>query len=359
MYKVNDPLHGNLFANFIANTPANNDLAIQAWGDNLNNISEHHISYLQNIMAPNSFGPIEKHPYIDQFSEDFDLGRERLILGTFPPSSYFNNLYPILGAANPNIQIPAGLYYYYGNVNSFWNFMFGLNPINDIQASQLLSQNSFSISDVFQYIQRSKMNKTDDSFLKNIIPNYKINKIFQKESKIEKIIFTSGALNDLLNNDTNATNGFKWIVQQYSIANPTINISISGNNIIYYPFNDIGINNSIQDQALSSYLQWWIKIEEKKFQIVNLPSPSGAANRHMPRSFAFQKWFNNHIAIANDNGFAIPPLNGQNIVNFYAANFAIFNLYNPNIFTGPVGITNFYRKELYGMVLNNQYALLP
>lgn len=87
MRKQDANLYNFLIVNGVLNTPPLNDQAIRNWGINLVNVYEHYSSYLLNIQAPNSPGPIEKHPYIELYQADCNLQREILLLGTFPPSS--------------------------------------------------------------------------------------------------------------------------------------------------------------------------------------------------------------------------------------------------------------------------------
>ena len=91
MKRINHRLYDLLIQSRLKSTPNLNDNDIRIWGQQINNVLLHYNSYLANCRSPNSFGPIEKHPYVDTYAKDFDLSRKFLLLGTFPPSSYFNN----------------------------------------------------------------------------------------------------------------------------------------------------------------------------------------------------------------------------------------------------------------------------
>ena len=123
MRKTDLNLYNFLIVNGVLNTPALNDNAIRLWGANWQNVYDHYSSYLLNIQAPNSAGPIEKHPYIDLYSADCNFQRETILLGTFPPSSYINNL-PVQNLPNPNVQNNNPTHYFYGNMNDLWFYLF-------------------------------------------------------------------------------------------------------------------------------------------------------------------------------------------------------------------------------------------
>ena len=112
MRRISIDLYEELIQNGVLSTPALlNDEAIREWGTNNNNVIRHYESYLDVYQQPDSIGPIEKHPYIEFYENDFDLSRRFLLLGTFPPSSYFNNL-GLEGLPNVNIQPNNPLNYY-------------------------------------------------------------------------------------------------------------------------------------------------------------------------------------------------------------------------------------------------------
>ncbi len=208
-------IYNFLIANGIANTPAYNDAAIQAWGLNLINVYEHYNSYLQNVLAHDAPGPIEKHPYLDTYEADFDLQHGGfLLLGTFPPSSYFNNL-QLANLPNPNIQNNIPTHYFYGNTAALWDYLFGLQgPALTIPAIRAaLKKHKISISDVFSYAQRRVMRKADDAQYRNIVLNCRISEVFQPSSTIHTLLFTSGSLRTFLGNNTSALTGFRWILE--------------------------------------------------------------------------------------------------------------------------------------------------
>ena len=344
MRKTDLNLYNFLIVNGILNTPALNDNAIRILGANWENVYEHYSSHLLNIQAPNSAGPIEKHPYIDLYLTDCNFQRETLLLGTFPPSSYINNL-PVQNLPNPNVQNNNPTHYFYGNMNDLWFYLFGLNggalTIQTIQES--LNTNDLSISDVFAYVQRKTMISAFDSEYKNIVLNCKIKEIFNLESKINTILFTSGSLSSFLSNTTSTLTGFRWILEDCcnGLNNFTISGDINGNGQ-YYPINTIGVQNSVIQQ--NDGIVWWLKYGTKKIKIINLPSPAPMAAQKMINSPFFKKWINYKATI---NG--IPPLDfGANLKQY-------LNLY-PGIFNEP--FTKHYRRETYQMVLNNTIHLV-
>jgi hypothetical protein len=344
MRKLNLKIYNFLNQNGILNTPLLNDQAIRNWGEDLNNVYEHYSSYLQNVQIPNSPGPIEKHPYIELYKDDCDFQRDTLLLGTFPPSSYFNNL-PINHFPNPNVQNNNPTHYFYGNMDALWFYLFELEgaevTIPSIQS--LLKENSISISDVFTFIQRKKMNSASDNDLKNIVSNYNLKEIFNSNSKIKTVLFTSGRLSNFLNNNVSTLTGFRWILEECfdGLHHFTISGDINGNGE-FYPINNVGIQNSLHQQ--NGGIIWWLKFGDKKIRIVNLPSPAGGAQMGMMTSSFFKKWMNFK---ANANGIPLCVEDG-NVMEY-------LNEY-PDIFLAPPTI--YYRREIYQMFLDDNLHLI-
>jgi hypothetical protein len=344
MRKQKNNFYNYLNFNGVINTPNLTDLGIRNWGNNLNNVYEHYDSYLLNCHVPNSPGPIEKHPYLELYQGDFDLNRETLLLGTFPPSSYFNNL-PLINLPNPNVQNNNPTNYFYGNMNDLWFYLFGLNgaliTIPTIQA--LLNTNSLSISDVFAYVQRKKMISAFDSEYRNIVLNCSIGNVFNSESTIQTLLFTSGSLKTFISNSISTLTGFRWILED--CFNGLENFKISGDKLgegPYYNINTFGIRNAIIQQ--NGGIIWWLKTEKKKIRIINLPSPAPMAANRMKSSLFFKKWINYKATNSN-----IAPMSvGANVNNYINQNQVLF--------TNPV--TKQYRKEVYQMVLNNSIHLI-
>ncbi|OYU82585.1 MAG: hypothetical protein CFE24_14685 [Flavobacterium sp. BFFFF2] len=337
-------LYNFLIGNGLLNTPPLNDLAINNWGLNLNNLYEHYNSYILNIEVPNSPGPIEKHPYIDHYQVDCDFQRQTLLLGTFPPSSYFNNL-PLNNLPNLNVQNNNPTNYFYGNMNALWYYLFGLIDdevtIPTIQASLLA--NDLSISDVFSFVQRRKMISAFDSEYRNIVLNCNLKNIFNRESGINTILFTSGNLGSFLNNTTSTLTGFRWILEDCcdGLNNFSISGDISGNGT-YYMINNLGIQNALIQQ--NNGIVWWLKTGLKKIKIINLPSPAPTASLKMIRSSFFRRWIN-YKAIPHE----LPPLGINANVNQFLREF-------PHIFNAPY--TKHYRRDIYQMALNNNINLI-
>ena len=344
MRKQDNNIFNFLSLNQVLNTPNLTDLAIRNWGNDFNNVCEHSDSYLLNVQVPNSAGPIEKHPYLELYQADCNFQRETLLLGTFPPSSYFNNL-PLINLPNPNVQNNNPTNYFYGNMNDLWFYLFGLDEalitIPTIQA--LLNANSLSISDVFAYVQRRKMISAFDSEYRNIVLNCSIGNVFNSESTIETILFTSGSLSTFMSNTISTLTGFRWILED--CINGLENYKISGDKLgngPYYNINASGIRNAINQQ--NGGIIWWLKTESKKIRIINLPSPAPMAAQRMIGSRYFKKWVN-YKAIAN----GIVPLSiGANVNNYL--------IQNQPLFTYP--FTKQYRREVYQMVLNNTIHLI-
>ena len=347
MRKINHGIYNFIIANAVTNTPPLLDNPIRIWGQNNENVINHYNSYLANVVALNSPGPIEKHPYIDLYKEVFNLQNNFLILGTFPPSTYFNNL-DLIGLPNPNIQINNPLPFFYGNENNLWKFLFNMLPVNITVDNIInnLNHNRIAITDVFLYVQREKIINPADNMYNNIILNSKVNNIFNEDSFIETILFTSGALVDVFKNDVSTLVGFRWILETYLENFNSLEFSgdINGNGM-YYEFLPINLNNVVNQQ--NGGIVWWLKFRNKKIRIINLPSPSGNAQRQMPKSTYFKKWVT-YKALKAD----IPPPNQQQLET------PIYNytLLYPNVFIGP--ITNQYRSEVYSMVLNNSIHLI-
>jgi hypothetical protein len=347
MKKSNPVLYGNLAANGI---PALKDAAFRAWGAIPTNVIAHYNSYLLNVRASGSFGPIEKHPYIDTYKSDFDLKRKFLLLGTFPPSTYFNNI-PALAPnlSNPNVGINTPLDYYYGNTKELWDYLLGLldGAITVINIQLNLNTNQIAISDVFSFIQRKKMKDSSDTNLYNITVNCDLVKVFDTKSEIETILFTSGSLANFLSNTTSTLTGFRWILEECFI-NGLENFEVSGTKDgagPYYKINQEGINAAVNQQA--GGIIWWLKKGKRKIRVINLPSPSGGANMRMFGTSFFLKWVN-YMAI--QNALTLPtPIQQQAIKSTY------LTLY-PQVFNTPY--TKSYRRSVYEMVLNGTIHLI-
>jgi hypothetical protein len=333
-----------LINNQVLSTPLLDDQAIRNWGNNLNNIIAHYDSYLLNLQIPNSPGPIEKHPYIDLYATDCDFQRETLLLGTFPPSSYLNNM-QLANIPNPNVQNNNPTNYFYGNMNDLWDYLFGLNGNNVTIGNihTLLNENSISISDVFAYVQRKNMINPEDKEYVNIVINCNLRAIFYPESNIKTLLFTSGSLRKLLSNTTSTLTGFRWILEECceGLNNFTISGDLNGNGI-FYPVNKVGIQNALIQQ--NGGIVWWLKFGTKKIRIINLPSPAPTASLRITSSPFYIKWIN-HKATANQ---IQPIVLGAN-VNQYLNQF-------PHVFIQPY--TKQYRREIYQMVLNNTIDLI-
>ena len=346
MRKTDINIYNFLVMSGVLNTPTLNDVAIHNWGGNLNNVYEHYDSYLNIVQQPGSQGPIEKHPYIELYQSDCDFRREILLLGTFPPSSYLNNL-PLNNLPNPNVQNNNPTHYYYGNMNALWDYLFGLNgaPVNIINIQASLNSNGISISDVFAYVQRQRMISAFDNEYRNIVLNCNIREIFNPLSQINTVLFTSGSLNSFLSNATSTLTGFRWILEDCcnGLNNFTISGDITGNGQ-YHPINIIGVQNAINQQ--NNGIVWWLKYGSKKIRIINLPSPAPMAAQGMMNSPFFRKWIN-YIALLNNI-----PLPNNNQLNNLTAYLELF----PNVFFEPY--TKHYRREIYQMVINNTIHLI-
>lgn len=340
MRKQDINIYNTLVNNGILNIPDLNDVAIRYWGENFNNVSEHYDSFLLNRNLPNSSGPIEKHPYIELYDADCDFKRETLLLGTFPPSSYFNNLL-LNNLPNPNVQNNIPTHFYYGNMNDLWFYLFGVQGIQiTIPLIQsLLRDYGISITDVFSFVTRNKMSSAFDSEYRNIVLNHKISKVFTTESNIKTVLFTSGSLSTFLGNTTSTLTGFRWILEDCcgGLDNFLISGDISGEGQ-FFPVNPEGLQSAVNQQ--NGGIVWWIQFNLKKIRIVNLPSPAPMAAQQMMSSVYLRKWLNFK---ANING--IDQIGNETTVRQYVELF-------PQIFSNP--ITKQFRREVYQMVLNNE-----
>jgi hypothetical protein len=345
MRQLNPGIYNFLNQNGVANTPALTDLVIRNWGSVINNVYEHLDSYLGLIQQPNSPGPIEKHPYIDLYATDCDFQRHTILLGTFPPSSYLNNL-PLNNLPNPNVQNNNPTHFFYGNMNSLWNYLFpgiqGNIAIPFLQ--QQLALHDISISDVFSFVQRKNMRSAADSDLKNIVVNCNLSRLFDSSSSIKTVLFTSGKLDSFLSNSVSTLTGFRWILEDCcgGLDAFTISGDISGNGP-YYPINNTGLQMAVLQQE--GGIVWWLKSENKTIRIINLPSPAGAAAIQMFNSSFFRKWINYKA-----NLLGLPQLQmGQNVSQYLTINHHLIANGIP---------TTQYRQEVYQMVLNNTIHLI-
>ncbi|MBX3241189.1 MAG: hypothetical protein KIT80_16900 [Chitinophagaceae bacterium] len=347
MQRVKNDLYNKLIQHRIASTPVLNDNDIRIWGQQKNLVLQHYNSYLANCRTPNSFGPMEKHPYIDAYVNDFDPSRKFLLLGTFPPNSYFNNL-GLTGLPNPNIQPNNPINYFYGNTADLWYYLFGLSEdqITIPVLQENLLNNNISISDVFAFVQRKVMNKANDSNYRNISVNCNLKMIFENDSKIETVLFTSGSLTSFLGNIPDTLIGFRWILEEClgGLNNFRITGDLEGVGP-YFPLTVQGITNSVKQQR--DGIVWWIKLGDKRIRMINLPTPSPLAALNIPGSPFYLKWVK-YMAATNNL-----PLPSDTQIN--SLNRLYLPLY-PTTFSEPY--TKHYRQEVYSMALNNTLHLI-
>lgn len=343
MRRINN-IYDELRNTGVNNIPELNEDAILNFGVNEQDVLNHYQLYLQLFIQANSIGPIEKHPYIDRFIQDFDLNRKFLILGTMPPSSYFNHL-GLNGLPNNNINATIPLDYYYGNMASLGSYLqFGDN-LTVPHIRNELSRKSISITDVFAFVQRTEMKSTKDSDLYNLVLNENVLEIFALDtSTIDTILTTSGSLQDLRgngNNPVNVVKGLKWLISDSDLLEYySVSGDFSGNGQ-YFPLDNQGILLALGQQQ--GGIVWWLKRKDKKVKIINLPSPSGQVSRAIPRTAFFRLWVN-YRAITN--GINLP-------VNIALG--AFFNQ-NPEIFAQQY--TSQYRQEVYDMALNDTLDMI-
>jgi hypothetical protein len=351
MFRVNNQLWAQLGALGLANVPANNDAAILAWsgGGTINqNVISHLSSYL--ILHPQVPGPYEIHPYIFREIAHFDFSRKYLLLGTFPPNSYLNNILPLaaLAAANMNVPPAPVVDFYYGNKANLWNY-FGINPVTVPNIHGFLTDNSISISDVILGTQRKVFNSATDSQLYNILPNTAFCHLLSSNSKVETVLFTSGRISGILfdnNGNVKIDNTippstlrtfFKILKEQCGHE-----LEICGDPLgagPFYPLNAQGVLNAAADQQgnVVSYISSGGKI----IRLINLPNPAVAIG-HM-RSPLFLKWLQYKATIS---GLPAPP----------AGNWQAYMQLFPNIFWQ--NYPNQYRSEIYQMAIHNLATLL-
>lgn len=340
MRRANQNIYNLLNSHNVLNTPILEENAIRNWGADRNNVQEHYESYLNHFIQEGAVGPIEKHPYIEKYSEDFDLSRQFLLLGTMPPSSYFNHL-GLQGIPNNNISGNTPINYYYGNMQSLWRYLgFGNNLTIDVIRDNLKSK-SIAISDVLSYLQRKKMKSANDSDIYNIVLNKEALRLFSGDSKIETILTTSGSLKDMIGNanSLSVVRAVKWILMDYDDLDLFSVSGESGGDGEYFPINNLGINQAVLQQNRG--IEWWLRKGNKKIQFVNLPSPSGIAGTKMIRRGGFfEKWvrYKAHVG-----GIAQPNEAQLNNLNSFMEN-------HPGIFGETP--TKEYRRDVYAKALD-------
>ncbi|HVT86099.1 MAG TPA: hypothetical protein VHD35_12920 [Chitinophagaceae bacterium] len=328
--------------------PALNDAAILAWSNSgqINaTVLGHLKSYLQFRPAP-VFGPYEIHPYIFRETSQFNLNRKYLLLGTFPPNTYLHNIPKLaqLSAVHPNVKTPPTVDFYYGNMASLWKF-FGLaGPMTRNSIIAFLTANSISISDSILGAQRRKFVSSADQNLYNILPHQGLCKIFDPESLIETILFTSGSLKEIKINNSgaisftspNTLNIFLGILMRCNNTQKNgIEISGQPNGLgSFYKFDKMGLKQAINDQ--NKHIIWWLRLKNRKLRIINLPTPAIGLGMISPKTF-FGRWVGWK---ANQNGLPTPGVNLKDYMNQYA-----------NAFFPPY--TNQYRKEIYDLAIHN------
>ncbi len=276
MQREEEHIHNQLVDNSVISTPYLLDKAIRQWGMVQQNIVNHYNSYLQNFVDANAVGPIEKHPYIDKYEQDFDLSRKFLLLGTFPGTSYFNNLEGIdIPAVNNGINnlVQHEIDFYNGHRRVTWRYLLNVQN-NDFQTNTIrerLQEFDVAVSDVFYYIQRDNIAQATPASYHNIILNNSIFKVFEDNITTDVILTTSGSISSLINNDIDTVKGIRWVIEESGVQ--LNDVSISGDdytgNGVYHPITIEGIENCITQQ--NDRIIWWIKLGNKKVKIINLP----------------------------------------------------------------------------------------
>lgn len=343
MKRTDKTIHQVLENSEIANTPGLNSDTIRKWGNDNKNVREHYESYFHKIKNQGSCGPIEKHPYIEKYIQDFDLSRKILLLGTFPPNSYMNNL-ELSNLPNPNVESHKPIDFFYGNMTDLWYYLFDIDSeiITVAKIREKLRASEMSITDVFAYVQRRKMKSANDTYYKNIVLNKKLTGLFNSSSKVETIMTTSGMLTHLLNMNTpNTITGFCWVLEQEfkDLSQFKISGSTDGNGE-YFDFGKDGIEHALKQQ--NNGIIWWLKKGNQKIRIVNLPSPSPQSSRSIPRMNFYKKWVNYK---AKENNIPLPTVTeAKGLTKQYFSK-------HPGVFSSTP--TKQYRKDVYAKVLDN------
>lgn len=315
----------------IVSTPYLLDEAIRQWGEVAQNVINHRDSY--NNIFNGGAGPIEKHPYIETYADDFAIRkRDKLILGPFP-SRYGHQV---------------DIDYYFGDNPDIWYYFFGIdninlenNAINYVRT--ILQDEGIAITDVFQFVQRRNLAAVAVQNHGNLVLNSDVSKVLKHGSKVKTIFLLSGDLSSLVEpEETNVdtTKGFYWILQEEKMLKEcTISGDVTGNGA-FHPFNVEGINAAIQQQ--NNGIIWWIKYKNKKVKIVNLPNPSpGAAMQMINVGGFFEKW----VVYKAEQDPNIPIPNQAQLLNLNG----YMNDY-PGVFEPAP--TRQYRREVYQMALN-------
>ncbi len=327
------------------------DVSILEWSNNgqINaNVLDHQHSYLPH--PPALHGPYEIHPYIYREATQFDISRQFLLLGTFPPNSYLRNLQPLAAAANAHPQVGVGATdYYYGNTGNLWDFFGVPGQITAAAIRGFLTQNNIAISDVCLGLQRDIFSSPADARLFNILPNTLLCGILAPASTIDTILFTSGSLASVpvdaagnINishaNRVNTLNIFLHILKNNCRCTITVSGQPNGNGV-FRPLTIMGRNAAVLDK--NGHIIWYLRVGQRTFKIINLPNPSMAIG--MIGSSLFYRWVSHK---ANLNGLPIPP----------HANLTDYMLQHPLVFQGRP--TNQYRKEIYEMAIHNLPQLM-
>ena len=86
--------------------------------------------------------------------------------------------------------------YFYGNDNSLWRYLPGIENVEQLDVNFIQNWNliyDVSFTDIIRSCQRSRFQSTDDKDLYNIIFNSKVfESLLNPKSNIDKLYFTSG-----------------------------------------------------------------------------------------------------------------------------------------------------------------------
>ncbi|MBK6840066.1 MAG: hypothetical protein IPG90_18765 [Bacteroidetes bacterium] len=230
--------YGNLLNVPLNQWPFNLHPPVQTLFEQLNIISQHLINYTGIF---NTFPeihcnitPLELHPYIDLYP--IDINRRLLFIGTFPPFSYIhqnlNNtgLERLMNIYNRPIEniIPWFLYFY-GNDNSLWRYLPGIENVEQLDVNFIQNWNliyDVSFTDIIRSCQRSRFQSTDDKDLYNIIFNSKVfESLLNPKSNIDKLYFTSGKWQAQILNGNAKLNALKLFLKASMEAGIMVNVA--------------------------------------------------------------------------------------------------------------------------------------
>lgn len=267
------------------------------------------ITKTENCFQPTQPHPQEIHPYL-KYRNKMLKKPKGYIIGTFPPSSYLRNKPLKDGAINDqclkvkgiSVQKKPQLDFYHGNKASFWELL-GIEKIEVKEILNFLESKKWVYSDIIYSCSRKNIKSSNDSDLLNIVPNFDlIDEILKREDSPKLWFNTSGTFNQGGINvyKTGENKGYVNIKPARSYELFLRSLQNLGHKLkVRLNENDkwIDVNDTNSDQLKTNFryiISHQLMVSDNKtYNIITGPSPSGQARITIRSNVNFQNWTKN------------------------------------------------------------------